>query len=63
MLAATAHRTLWFDRHCGAVVPGADDGTGLGPVPKMPAPLMTLFVIGVVVVIRPPAGRQPVPVD
>ncbi len=67
MLAATAHRTSgsrsspWSSSFL--VLP---DGTGLARYTKMlGAPLMTLFVIGVVVwlVRSARAGRQPVAAD
>ncbi|WP_431948257.1 polyprenol phosphomannose-dependent alpha 1,6 mannosyltransferase MptB [Micromonospora marina] len=67
VLAATAHRTLWFS--IVTVVSSflvLADGTGLPRYTKMPgAPLMTLFVIGLVVWLVRSArkGRQPVPVD
>ena len=67
VLAATAHRTLWFS--IVTVVSSflvLADGTGLARYSKMPgAPLMTLFVIGVVVWLVRSArkGRQPVPAD
>ncbi|RQX31869.1 hypothetical protein DLJ57_20180 [Micromonospora chalcea] len=67
VLAATGHRTLWFS--IVTVVSSflvLADGTGLARYSKMPgAPLMTLFVIGVVVWLVRSArkGRQPVPAD